>query len=64
MQALKLNEAKRLLTTTARPIKEISFSLKYDNPEYFSIFFKRRSATTPVEYRRLARRGKDDPAQE
>ena len=39
MQELKLNEAKRLLTTTSRPIKEISFSLKYDNPEYlFDLF--------------------------
>ena len=64
MQELKLNEAKRLLTTTSRPIKEISFSLKYDNPEYFSIFFKRRTSMTPVEYRLLARRGKDDPSQE
>lgn len=64
MQELKLNEAKRLLTTTSRPVKEISYSLKYENPEYFSIFFKRRTSKTPLEYRNLGRRGVDDPVQE
>ena len=33
-------------------------------PDPDSIFFKRRTSMTPVEYRLLARRGKDDPSQE
>ena len=61
MQELKLNEAKLLLTTTTRPVKDISYSLKYENPEYFSMFFKRRTSKTPLEYRNQSRRhGKED----
>ena len=56
MQELKLNEAKLLLTTTTRPVKDISYSLKYENPEYFSMFFKRRTSKTPLEYRNQSRR--------
>ena len=55
MQALKLNEAKLLLTTTAKSIKEISLMLGYDNPEYFSMLFKKRTGKTPVEYRRFGK---------
>ena len=64
MQELKLNEAKLLLTTTNRPIKDISYSLKYENPEYFSIFFKKRTAKTPVEYRNLGRKGAEESHKE
>ena len=60
MQELKLNEAKLLLTTTTRPVKEISYSLKYENPEYFSMFFKRRTSMTPVEYRNIGSPAKDE----
>ena len=62
MQELKLNEAKLLLTTTLRPVKEISYSLKYENPEYFSMFFKRRTAKTPLEYRNFGRAEHERPA--
>lgn len=48
---LKLNEAKLLLSTTSLPIKEISYKLNFDNPDYFSSFFKKRTDLTPVEYR-------------
>lgn len=47
MKELKINEAKLLLATTNTTIKEISYHLKYDNPEYFSISFKRRTGKTP-----------------
>ena len=54
------SKAKLLLTTTTRPVKEISYSLKYENPEYFSMFFKRRTSMTPVEYRNIGSPAKDE----
>lgn len=51
MMELKINEAKLLLSTTAQSIKNISFSLNFENPEYFSVFFKKRTGFTPLEYR-------------
>jgi len=54
MLELKLNEAKLLLHTTNLPIKEISYSLNFENPDYFPIFFKKRTGKTPTEYRSFA----------
>lgn len=51
MMELKLNEAKLLLATTAQSVKNISYSLNFENPEYFSVFFKKRTGITPIEYR-------------
>ena len=51
MVELKLNEAKLLLSTTTQSIKEIAYSLSYENPDYFPVFFKKRTGLTPVEYR-------------
>jgi AraC-like DNA-binding protein len=51
MLELKLNEAKLLLSTTNQPVKEISYVLNFENPDYFPIFFKKRTGITPVEYR-------------
>lgn len=51
MLELKLNEAKLLLSTTNQPIKEISYLLNFENPEYFYVFFKNRTGKTPLEYR-------------
>jgi len=51
MLELKLNEAKLLLYNSNLPIKEISYSLNFENPDYFTIFFKKRTGKTPTEYR-------------
>jgi AraC-like DNA-binding protein len=51
MMELKLNEAKLLLSTSFQSVKNISYSLNFENPEYFSVFFKKRTGITPVEYR-------------
>lgn len=51
MLELKLNEAKLLLNTTSFTVKEISYKLCFDNPDYFSSFFKKRTDLTPLEYR-------------
>lgn len=54
MLELKLNEAKLLLYNTNLPIKEISYNLNFENPDYFPIFFKKRTGKTPSEYRNFA----------
>lgn len=54
MLELKLNEAKLLLSTTSLPIKEISYNLNFENPDYFPIFFKNRTGQTPRKYRNFA----------
>lgn len=51
MLELKLNEAKIQLTTTTLSVKEIAYNLNFENPDYFPIFFKKRTGSTPVEYR-------------
>lgn len=51
MLELKLNEAKLLLSTSTQSVKQISYSLNFDNPDYFGIFFKKRTGLTPLEYR-------------
>ena len=37
MMELKLNEAKLMLSTTAQSVKNISYSLNFENPEYCSL---------------------------
>lgn len=51
MLELKLNEAKLQLSTTTNSIKQISYSLNFENPDYFPNFFKKRTGLTPIEYR-------------
>lgn len=51
MMELKLNEAKLLLSTTSQSIKEVAYVLNFENPDYFPVFFKKRTGFTPLEYR-------------
>lgn len=46
-----LLEAKRLLVHTNLSIKEIGQDLGYEDPAYFVRYFKKNTATTPVEFR-------------
>jgi AraC-like DNA-binding protein len=48
---LRMHRACQLLDTTNLPIKEISASLGYDDPFYFSRVFKMVNETPPTEYR-------------
>ncbi len=48
---LKLNEAKMLLNNSTQSVKQISYSLNFENPDYFPVFFKKRTGFTPIEYR-------------
>jgi AraC-like DNA-binding protein len=55
MLELKLNEAKLILSTSNQSIKEISYSLNFENSDYFHSFFKKRTGQTPGEYRNFLR---------
>ncbi len=47
-----LLEAKFLLSSSSLSIKEIAFKLGFDNPNYFSAFFRKNSKVSPESYRR------------
>jgi len=46
-------EAKRLLNYTDRSVKQISYELGFEDPAYFSNFFKRNTSLSPMEFRAL-----------
>lgn len=47
-------EAKRLLSYTEKSVKQITYELGFEDPAYFSNFFKKHTAFTPVEFRKTA----------
>lgn len=47
----QLNHAKALLKQTPKSVSEVAYALNFDNPEYFSVFFKRLSGVTPSQFR-------------
>ena len=49
--ALKVSEAKRLLRESDMPICEISKSLGFESPEYFSRYFRKNVGHSPREFR-------------
>ena len=48
---LKIQRAKDMLRSTSAPIKEISFQLHFDTPEYFTKLFKIKTGMTPSQFR-------------
>src|SRR5699024_7201978 len=52
LQNYRLTIAKEYLVNTEMLIKEISERLKYNNPQNFIRFFKKKVGVTPGEYRR------------
>ncbi|MFA6457744.1 MAG: helix-turn-helix domain-containing protein, partial [Bacteroidota bacterium] len=48
-----LLEAKRLLTHTSNTIKEIAFSIGFDEPTNFIKYFRKHTSHTPVEFREM-----------
>ncbi|RUM23335.1 helix-turn-helix domain-containing protein [Rhizobium vallis] len=50
-----VQEAKLRLERSARNIQEISDSLGFSDPTYFSHFFKRKTGLSPAGYREIAR---------
>lgn len=53
LQNLRIEEAKRLLETTDRPVDEIGFQIGYEDPSFFRRLFKRRTGVAPAQYRRV-----------
>lgn len=49
---LRIEEAKRLLERTDKPVDEISWSVGYLDPAFFRRLFKRHTRLTPSGYRR------------
>jgi AraC family transcriptional activator of pobA len=49
-------ETKRMLFHTDHTVKQIAFSMGFQDTSYFSRFFKRLTSCTPLEYRQQIRR--------
>ena len=52
MQRVKIERAKRLLTTTAVPVKHVAARCGFDYLQYFTTVFRHHTGRTPAEYRR------------
>lgn len=48
-----LLEAKRMLTLTSSDVKEIAFTLGFNDTSYFSRFFRKYTKSSPVEFRKI-----------
>lgn len=51
IQELKMQQAKQLLSTSRRTVKEIAYSLNFEELTYFSQVFKKYTGFTPISYR-------------
>ena len=47
----QLNYAKALLLQTNKNVSEIAYELNFENPDYFSVFFKRLTGKSPLQFR-------------
>lgn len=57
MNEQKIEEAKKLLVSTALPVYEISDRLQFSDPAYFNRFFKKRVGKPPLRFRTDSRKG-------
>ncbi|REK62493.1 MAG: DNA-binding response regulator [Cohnella sp.] len=55
---IRLEKAKELLAGTALKTYEIAERVGYEDPQYFSVIFKRNVGMTPKEFRAAAKEGK------
>jgi transcriptional regulator GlxA family with amidase domain len=53
LQNLRIEEAKRLLESTDRPIDDISWEIGYEDASFFRRLFRRRTGVPPAQYRRV-----------
>jgi transcriptional regulator GlxA family with amidase domain len=61
VQALRVEEGRHLLETTAQPTDVVAHEVGYEDPAFFRRVFKRRTGTTPARYRQRFRRIADGP---
>lgn len=54
LSSLRMEEAKKRLLQSERPIAEIALEVGYDDPYYFSHCFKKIVGKSPMEYRKNA----------
>ena len=52
VQAIRIEEAKRLLEANFGSVDEVGYEVGYDDPSFFRRLFKRRVGMTPADYRR------------
>ncbi|WP_020621143.1 AraC family transcriptional regulator [Paenibacillus daejeonensis] len=57
----RIDEAKRLLLQTDKPVYEIAAMVGYENDKYFSMLFKKVVSRTPGSYREHARKKGSQP---
>ena len=50
---VKLQKAKALLIGSSKTVKEIAFILDFESANYFTFFFKQKTGTTPIEFRKI-----------
>lgn len=48
---LKLHRAKEMLRATTAPVKEISYMLHFESPEYFATAFRKKTGLSPSDFR-------------
>ena len=53
VQNLRVEQAKRLLETTQRPVDDISAAVGYEDASFFRRLFRRSTGLAPGEYRRM-----------
>lgn len=51
LQELRFQKSKELLTNTMKSVKEISYEVGFENPDYFCTAFRKKTGMTPVHYR-------------
>jgi transcriptional regulator GlxA family with amidase domain len=56
VQNLRIEDAKRLLESSALAVDDISYEVGYEDPSFFRRLFKRRTGLSPVIYRRAFQR--------
>lgn len=47
---MKINKAKELLLHGDKSVKEVSITLAFDNPYYFSRLFKKKTGVSPSQW--------------
>ena len=51
LESIRIENAKKLIQTTALTLEEIAANVGYDNASYFSKVFKKKTGIPPSKYR-------------